>query len=336
MRERARAGAAADVGGAVVVGGEGMLGRAILTELARRGIPCRGCPPPASPARRAALRRSLARRRPETVYWAPPERAGVGRHGRRPATLAGHALSAFGAAIDACRAAGVPRLVNIVPHCAYPGAAPVPLRETTLWDGPPDPGLLAYGAAMRLTIALAAAYRAEHGLFTLSPIVAGLYGPGDLFDAADGQVVGAMIRRFGDAVRRGDDRVPCWGDGAAERELLYVDDAAALIVSLAALPEESFTPWPDTVVNIGGAHAGARFVSTAVLAAAVAAAQGFEGRIEWDRDAPRGRPRVALDDGRLAGLVPAHAALPLAEGLARAVADERAAVVAGRGGGAAA
>lgn len=314
--------------GAVVVGADGMLGRAITAQVRRLGGACAGERVPATPVAWSALRRTLVEKRPAVVYWAAPERAGIGRHRRVPATLAVDAMATFIEVIEACRAAGVPRLVNVVPHCAYPGDGAVPLREDGLWDGPPDGGLLAYGAVMRATVALATAYRNECGPFTMSPIVTGLFGPGDVFDAADGQVVGAMVRRFSDAVREGEARVACWGDGAAERELLYVDDAARWIVALGAAPEAAFAPWPDAVVNVGGPHAGAHVVTMAALAEAVAAAVGFGGRIEWDPTAPRGRVSVALDDGRLARIVPRTPvhdppARSLADGLARTVADHR-------------
>ncbi len=309
--------------GSAVIGGDGMLGRAIMAELKRAGASCRSCTAPASPAASGELRRGLQTDCPATVYWSLPERAGIGRHRLQPASLAVHAMASFIDILDACRGVGVARLVNVVPHCAYPGEGEVPLQESALWDGPPDRGLLAYGSAMRTTIALAEAARAEHGLLTLSVIVTGLYGPGDVLDTAEGQVVGAMVRRFDEAARSGDERVRCWGDGTAERELLFVDDAARGIIALSTVPDEEVSAWPEAIVNIGGLHSGAVVVSTTELAEAVAAAVGYSGRIEWDAAAPSGRARVALDDTRLSSLIREQPPRPLEDGLARTVADYR-------------
>ena len=47
--------------------------------------------------------------------------------------------------------------------CAYPKHAPVPFRETDLWDGYPEETNAPYGLAKKMLLVQAQAYRAQYG-----------------------------------------------------------------------------------------------------------------------------------------------------------------------------
>ena len=120
-----------------------------------------------------------------------------------------------------------------------------------------------------------------------------LYGPGDNFDPASSHVIPALIRKCEEARLVGAPAITCWGTGAATREFLYVDDAAAGIVRAAEVMDD---PVP---INLGGG------VEIAIrdLVVKVAAACGFTGRIEWDASKPDGQPRRGLDISRAKNLL---------------------------------
>jgi GDP-L-fucose synthase len=115
-----------------------------------------------------------------------------------------------------------------------------------------------------------------------------LYGPRDSFDLELGHVIPAMIRKFVEATERNDDEVVLWGDGTPTREFLYVRDAARAF-RLALEQYDGADP-----VNIGSGEE----ISIADVAALVAAATGYRGRIFWDTSKPNGQPRRKLDVSR--------------------------------------
>lgn len=135
-----------------------------------------------------------------------------------------------------------------------------------------------------------------------------LYGPGDNYHPTNSHVIPALIRRFHEAVKRGDNTVTCWGTGSALREFLHVDDLGdACVFAL-----EHWKPDPDhpQFLNVGTGVD----LSIRELAEAVAIATGFRGEIIWDAGKPDGTPKKQLDVSRLARMG-WRAKIPLAEGL---------------------
>ena len=55
-----------------------------------------------------------------------------------------------------------------------------------------------------------------------------LFGPRDKFDVEFGHVVPSLIKKFYDAKKSGG-TVWVWGDGSAQRDILYVKDAARVL-----------------------------------------------------------------------------------------------------------
>ena len=122
----------------------------------------------------------------------------------------------------------------------------------------------------------------------------------------------ALIRRFHEAVERGDASVTCWGSGIPLREFLHVDDLGeACVFAL-----EHWQPGPDDqqFLNVGTGVD----LTIRELAEAVAEATSFQGEILWDTSKPDGTPKKQLDVSRLAELG-WRARIPLDVGLATTV-----------------
>ena len=82
---------------------------------------------------------------------------------------------------------------------------------------------------------LSDAYRRQHGLDSVAPVIVNLYGPHDNFDLEDSHVVAAMVRKFVEASRRAArSRSSCGAPASHPREFLYVDDAAQGLCSPAS------------------------------------------------------------------------------------------------------
>ena len=113
-----------------------------------------------------------------------------------------------------------------------------------------------------------------------------------------------------DARDAGAPAIECWGTGAATREFLYVEDAAAGIV-LAA--ERYNKPEP---VNLGAGQE----ISIKALVELIVKLTNYRGEICWDASKPDGQPRRCLDTTRAECEFGFRAGTPFEDGLRRTIA----------------
>ncbi len=250
----------------------------------------------------------LMTHRPDAIVHLAAACGGIGANVAEPARfLYENALMGL-QLLEQARLAEVDRFVLISTTCAYPQNAPLPLREDTLWDGPPTGATGPYGMAKRLLHEAVATYEHQYGLRGSVLIPANLYGPGDHFDPANSHVVAAMIRRYTEAARDGAPHITNWGTGQPTREFLHVRDAARAIVRATAFQQGSLP------VNLGTG------VETSIksLAEMIAHSAGYLGEIRWDTDKPDGQPRRFLDVSRAQDFG-FQAEVALADGLAETI-----------------
>ena len=291
----------------MVTGGAGFLGRYIVERLRRAGAREVFVPRSARYDLRdgEACRRALADARPELVIHAAAVVGGIGANAANPARYFFDNAMMGMQLIEACRAAGVPKLVTVGTTCSYPKHTPVPFSEDALWDGYPEETNAPYGLAKKMLLVQQQAYSEQYGMNAIFLLPANLYGPGDNFDPQTSHVIPALIRKFAMAVNTRQRRVEVWGTGEASREFLYVEDAARGIL-LAA--ERYDGPQP---VNLGNGSE----VSIARLVEIIAELTGFDGEIAWDHSQPDGQPRRSLDTSRARERFGFEAEMPLEAGL---------------------
>ena len=294
----------------VVTGGAGFLGGFVVERLRAAG---------ASPfvprsaeydlVDRAATRRLLADARPDLVIHLAARVGGIGANRENPGRyLFDNAMMGLGL-FEECRLARIPKLVALGTICAYPKFAPIPFKEEDLWNGYPEETNAPYGLAKKMMLVQSQAYREQYGMNSVVLFPVNLYGPRDNFDLGSSHVIPAMVRKFVGARERGEAEVSLWGDGTPTREFLYVEDAAEGIL-LAAERYDSSDP-----VNLGNGQE----ISIRDLAAQVARAARFSGRVTWDASKPNGQPRRRLDVSRARERFGFEAKTPFDRGLAATV-----------------
>jgi GDP-L-fucose synthase len=233
------------------------------------------------------VERLFKRTQPDLVFHLAAEVGGIGANRASPGRF-WYANVVMGAHIlEASRQANVDKLVLVGTVCSYPRDAPVPFRETELWNGYPEETNAPYGIAKRALAVGARAYRTQYGLNAIFMLPVNLYGPRDNFDPETSHVIPALVTKMLDARKTRRPKVVLWGDGSPTREFLYVEDCEISIGELARLVSE---------------------------------ATGYEGEIEWDASMPNGQPRRSLDVSRAKRLFGFQARTPLREGLERTVA----------------
>ncbi len=141
--------------------------------------------------------------RPDIVIHLAAVVGGIGANRKHPGKFYYENLMMGALLMEHARLAGVEKFVAIGTICAYPKFTPVPFREEDLWTGYPEETNAPYGIAKKNLLVQAQAYRAEYGFNAVYLLPVNLYGPGDNFDPETSHVIPALIRKWVDAVERG-------------------------------------------------------------------------------------------------------------------------------------
>lgn len=120
------------------------------------------------------------------------------------------------------------KFVQVGTACAYPADAPMPLKETDIWNGYPEISNAPYGLAKRILLEQLRAYRAQYNFNGIYVVPTNLYGPGD----RSHHVIPDTIKKIRRAKEGGYPSVNCWGTGQVTRDFLYVEDAAHGVVHM--------------------------------------------------------------------------------------------------------
>ena len=253
-----------------------------------------------------STRRFFVEARPTVVLHAAVQGGGIGWMREHPVESGRDNARLNLNAIDAAAAAGAAVFVGASSACCYPRICPVPFVEEDLWKGRPEPTNDTYAQSKRLLLSLGEAYQAQHGMRTVAPVLANLYGPGDHLAPERAHVVAALLQR----VVQAPEELVVWGTGRATREFLYVEDAAEGVLAAAE-------GWPGPApLNIGtGVEVSIReLVETLVRVA------DYRGPVRFDESKPDGQPRKCLDVSRATAALGWRASTSLEEGLRRTLA----------------
>ena len=248
-----------------------------------------------------AVQRFFDERAIDQVYLAAARVGGIHANNTYPAEFIYQILMIEANLVHAAHAHGVQRLLFLGSSCIYPKLAEQPMREEALLTGVLEPTNEPYAIAKIAGIKLCESYNRQYGRDFRSVMPTNLYGPGDNYHPENSHVIPALLRRFHEAVQRGDREVVIWGSGTPRREFLHVDDMAAACVHVMELDEavlrDHIRPMLSHI-NVGTGED----CTIRELAETVARVIGFTGRLVFDTDKPDGAPRKLLDVSRLAAL----------------------------------
>ncbi len=212
--------------------------------------------------------------------------------------------------IHASHLCNIERLVVIGSDCSYPGyLGKEVLSESDLFSGRPHDSAIDYGIVKRVLTVQAWAYNKQYDLDVSSLILTNMYGEEDNFNPDSSHVVGALIRRFTEAVQQNKPEVVVWGSGKPTRNFLYVKDAAQGVIRATA-QYHSHEP-----INITTGQGN----SVKELAETIASLTNFKGKLVWDTEKSDGQMKKVLDVSRMKEHLDWQPEFTLKEGLANTI-----------------
>ncbi|WP_324746152.1 GDP-L-fucose synthase [Pseudomonas veronii] len=237
----------------------------------------------------------------DQVYLAAAKVGGIHANNTYPADFIYENLIIQANIIQAAHQYGVHKLLFLGSSCIYPKHAEQPMREEVLLTGNLEATNEPYAIAKIAGIKLCESYNRQHDRDYRSVMPTNLYGPQDNYHPENSHVIPALLRRFHEAVQRGDKEIVIWGSGTPMREFLHVDDMAAASVYVMEL--DSATYQANTQPMLSHINVGTGVdCSICELAKTIANVTGFSGRLSFDTSKPDGAPRKLMDVSRLKAL----------------------------------
>ena len=256
----------------------------------------------------SAVRQMFRDHRPDVVVHLAGYVGGIGANRAFPADFFARNLLLMSHMFAVAAEFGLGKLVYPMGGCSYPATAVSPIGEAQMWAGFPQQESAAYSSAKKMGIVASQAYRQQFGLNSVIMVPGNMYGEFDNFRESESHVVPALIRRFFEAVRRGDTEMNCWGSGKPVRDFVYAGDVARTIPFFI---EDHNSSEP---VNISsGTTTSIRELSEMILKLT-----GFGGNLVWDQSKPDGQMIKIFDVTRMKALG-LSCETPMIDGLERTI-----------------
>jgi GDP-L-fucose synthase len=271
----------------LVTGGTGFLGRHVLQALRAAGaeqltaLGSKDYDLTSEPQ----VAKMFKEHRPQVIFHLAGLVGGILANRERPADFFYQNLMMGSLILHYASRLQVEKIIFAGAGCGYPEGAPMPLRETDLWNGSPQKESAPYSLAKRLLTVGAAAYLQQHKLASVTCIPGNIYGEFDNFNLHDSHVIPALVRRFVEAAQTQQPTVEVWGNGEPTRDYIYAGDVARGMVRAAEVYSQA------EIVNLSsGVEASVREVC-----ALIQRHSGFTGEIRWNTSRPSGQARRYFD-----------------------------------------
>ena len=144
---------------------------------------------------------------PEYVFLAAAKVGGIHANNTYPATFIYDNIMIQSNVIQAAYEFNVKKLLFLGSSCIYPKFAPQPIKEEYLLTGSLEPTNEAYAIAKIAGLKMCQFYKQQYGCNFISAMPTNLYGYHHNYHPQNSHVLPALIRKFDEAKRKGDQTV---------------------------------------------------------------------------------------------------------------------------------
>jgi GDP-L-fucose synthase len=169
--------------------------------------------------------------------------------------------------------------------CGYPENAPIPLTETSFWEGFPQKESAPYSLAKRLMSVQSEAYYRQYQFVSIICIPGNIYGPWDNYNLLDAHVIPALVRKFVEASINNAPAVEVWGSGKPSRDFVYAGDVAKGMLKAIEVYDK------NEIVNMSSGTE----TDIKTVCALLKEITGYKGEITWNTSRPDGQLRRMFD-----------------------------------------
>ena len=280
-----------------IAGHKGMVGSAILRELANQGYKNFVTRTSKELDLRDvnAVFEFFENEKPQWVFLAAAKVGGIYANNTYPVDFLLDNMKIQNNIIEASFKNNANKLLFLGSSCIYPKLAPQPMKEEYLLSSALEPTNEPYAIAKITGIKLCGAFNRQYGADYISVMPCNLYGVGDNYHPENAHVIPMLMRRFHEAKEKNLDKVTVWGTGTPKREFMYSDDLARACVWL--MENKNATEIGE-FINIGTGQE----CTIKEIAELIKETVGFEGDLEFDLTKQDGTPRKLMDVSRINSL----------------------------------
>ena len=286
-----------------IAGHSGLVGSAIIRELKLRGFSniIKRKHSELDLTNQSHVKEFFKKERPKYVILSAAKVGGILANDTFPADFIYDNIMIEANVIHSAYLNNVKRLLFLGSTCIYPKDADQPMKESEILKGKLESTNEPYALAKIAGIKICESYNRQYGTDFRSVMPTNLYGENDNFHPEDSHVIPALMHRFHQAKKNGDNKVTVWGSGNVMREFLHVDDMANASLFLLGLSKELYKK--NTKPMLSHINVGTGLdISISEMAKTMKSVIGFEGEVVFDKNKPDGAFRKLTDVSCLSSL----------------------------------
>jgi len=204
----------------------------------------------------------------------------------------------------------VEKLISCLSTCIFPDKTTYPINETMIHNGPPHFSNEAYAYAKRMIDVQNRAYKQQYGCNFTSVIPTNIYGAHDNYNLEDAHVIPALIHKFYNAKKKGED-ITVFGSGKPLRQFIYSIDLAKLFL----WTMREYDSCDPIILSVDADDE----VTIKDVVEYVAEAMDYKGKITWDTSKADGQYKKTADNSKLRKYLPDFKFTPIKEGIKESV-----------------
>lgn len=192
----------------------------------------------------------------------------------------------------------IKRTIYLGTSCIYPKFSKTPIKEEYLLTGSLEKTNQCYAIAKIAGIKFCETLYEDHNLDIVCLMPTNVYGKNDKFDALEGHVIPAIIKKIENAKKKGSKFVKLLGTGKPLREFIHSNDlASAIFLSLEIKKKKLKKNFKNKlpILNVGTNDQ----ISIKKLSALIAKYLKFKGKIIFDKNSPDGTYKKNLDSSKI-------------------------------------